>query len=111
MEFKSIDNKAMNKTKKVLEKKDLYIQFSEEEIQELGWEEGQKLSLKFDEETKAIIFEPFVKMELDITEWPVEILQFLVGESCERDISVNEVINEVLFKTLNTYDKFKSKTI
>jgi hypothetical protein len=88
----------MGKVKKVLEKKDLYIQFSEEEMQELGWEEGQKLSFKFNEETKAITLEPFVKMELDITEWPIEILQFLVGESCERDISVNEVINETLLK-------------
>jgi hypothetical protein len=88
----------MEKVKKVLEKKDLYIQFSEEEIQELGWEEGQKLSFKFDEDTKAITLEPFVKMEIDISEWPREILEFLVGESCERDISVNEVINETLLK-------------
>jgi hypothetical protein len=95
----------MEKVKKVLEKKDLYIQFSEEELQEMGWEEGQKLSLKFDEDTKAITLEPFVKMELDITEWPVEILQFLVGESCERDLSVNEIINEVLTNYINEYSK------
>jgi hypothetical protein len=91
----------MEKHKKVQEKKELYLQFSEEEIQELGWKEGQKLSFKFDEETRAITLEPFVKMELDITEWPVEILQFLVGESCERDISVNEIINETLLKFIN----------
>jgi len=88
----------MEKFKKVLEKKELYIQFSDDEMEELGWEEGQKLSFKFDEETKAITLEPFVKMDIDISEWPIEILQFLVGESCERDISVNEVINETLLK-------------
>ena len=71
----------------------------------MWWEEGQKLSLKFDEDTKAITLEPFVKMELDITEWPVEILQFLVGESCERDLSVNEIINEVLTNYINEYSK------
>jgi hypothetical protein len=97
----------MEKYKKVQEKKELYIQFSEEEMQELGWEEGQKLSFKFDEETKAITLEPFVKMELDITEWPVEILQFLVGESCEKDISVNEVISNTLEQSLKNYDKQK----
>ena len=95
----------MEKVKKVLEKKDLYIQFSEEEMQELGWEEGQKLSFKFDEETKAITLEPFVKMELDISEWPREILEFLVGESCEQDISVNEVINETLLKFIDKNEK------
>jgi len=88
----------MEKVKKVLEKKDLYIQFSEEEMEELGWEEGQKFSFKFDEETKSITLEPFVKMEIEISEWPREILEFLIGESCERDISVNEVINETLLK-------------
>lgn len=95
----------MEKVKKVLEKKDLYVQFSEEEMQELGWEEGQKLSFKFDEETKAITLEPFVKMDLDMSEWSREILEFLVGESCERDISVNEVINEVLKESLKKYEK------
>jgi hypothetical protein len=95
----------MEKVKKVLEKKDLYIQFSEEEMQELGWEEGQKLSFKFDEETKAITLEPFVKMEIDISEWPIEILEFLVGESCDRDISVNEVINETLLQYINKNEK------
>lgn len=101
----------MEKTKKVQEKKDLYVQFSEEEIQEMGWEENQKLSVKVDEKTGQITLEPFVKMELEIGDWPREILEFLVGESCERDISVNEVINEVLVDSLKKYDKFKSKTI
>ena len=94
----------MEKYKKVQEKKELFLQFSEEEMQEMGWEEGQKLSLKFDEDTKAITLEPFVKMELDITEWPVEILQFLVGESCERDVPVNEIINETLLKYIDKND-------
>jgi hypothetical protein len=94
----------MEKVKKVLEKKDLYIQFSEEEMQELGWEEGQKLSFKFDEETKAITLEPFVKMEIEISEWSREILEFLVGESCERDVPVNEIINETLLKFINKND-------
>jgi hypothetical protein len=101
----------MEKTKKVQEKKDLFIQFSEEEIEEMGWQENQKLSVKVDEETGQITLEPFVKMELEIGDWPREILEFLVGESCERDISVNEVINEILVEYLKKYDKFKNKTI
>lgn len=94
----------MEKYKKVQEKKELYLQFSEEEMQELGWEEGQKLSFKLNEETKAITLEPFVKMEIDISEWPIEILQFLVEESCDKDISVNEVINETLLKFIEKND-------
>jgi hypothetical protein len=93
----------MEKHKKVQEKKELYLQFSEEELEELGWEEGQKLSFKFNEETKAITLEPFVKMELDISEWDREILEYLVGQSCERDVSVNDLINESLEKMVNKY--------
>lgn len=94
----------MEKYKKVQEKKELFLQFSEEEIQEMGWEEGQKLSLKFDEETKAITLEPFVKMNIDIGEWDREILEYLVGESCDRDVPVNEIINESLEKMINKND-------
>lgn len=95
----------MEKIKKIQEKKDLFIQFSEEEMQEMGWEEGQKFSFDFDDETKSITLKPFVKMEIDISEWDREILEFLITESCERDISVNEIINEVLVKNLDKYDK------
>ena len=97
----------MDKVKKVLEKKDLYIQFSEEEMQELGWEEGQKLSLDLDEETGSITLKPFVKMELDIDSWPKELLLFLIQESCEKDVSVNEVISNTLEQSLKYYDKQK----
>lgn len=94
----------MEKYKKVQEKKELFLQFSEEEMQEMGWEEGQKLSFKFDEDTKSITLEPFVKMDIDIGEWDREILEYLVGESCDRDVSVNEIINESLEKMINKND-------
>ena len=94
----------MEKYKKVQEKKEFFLQFSEEEMQEMGWEEGQKLSLKFDEEAKAITIEPFVKMDIDIGEWDREILEYLMGESCDRDVSVNEIINESLEKMINKND-------
>ena len=101
----------MEKHKKVQEKKDLFIKFSEEEIQELGWEENQKLSIKVDEETGAITIKPFVKMELDMDSWPQELLLFLIQESCEKDMSVNDIISNLLEESLKNYDKFKSKTI
>jgi hypothetical protein len=97
----------MEKYKKIQEKRDLFIQFSEEEMTELGWEEGQKLSFKFDEETKSITLEPFVKMELDIDSWPRELLLFLIQESCEKDVSVNDVISNTLEQSLKYYDKQK----
>lgn len=98
----------MDKYKKIQEKKELFIQFSEEEMLELGWEEGQKLSFKFDEDTKSITLEPFVKMELDMSDWPKELFEFLVSESCEKDVSVNEIINDVLTNILKEENELKS---
>jgi hypothetical protein len=95
----------MEKYKKVQEKTELFIQFSEEEIEEIGWEKGQKLSLDLDEETGTITLKPFVKMELDIDSWPKELLLFLIQESCEKDVSVNEVISNTLEQSLKYYDK------
>jgi hypothetical protein len=95
----------MEKYKKAQEKKELYLEFSEEEMEELGWEEGQKLSLDLDEETGTITLKPFVKMELDMDNWPKELLLFLLQESCEKDISVNEVISNTLEESLKYYDK------
>ncbi len=95
----------MEKYKKVQEKKELYLEFSEEEMEELGWEEGQKLSLDLDKESGAITLKPFVKMELDMDNWPKELLLFLVQESCEKDVSVNEIISNTLEESLKYYDK------
>jgi hypothetical protein len=97
----------MEKYKKVQEKTELFIQFSDEEIKEIGWEEGQKLSLDLDEETGSITLKPFVKMELDIDSWPKELLLFLIQESCEKDVSVNDVISNTLEQSLKYYDKQK----
>jgi hypothetical protein len=95
----------MEKYKKVQEKTELFLQFSEEEIEEIGWKKGQKLSLDLDEETGTITLKPFVKMELDMDGWPKELLLFLIQESCEKDVSVNEVISNTLEQSLKYYDK------
>lgn len=88
--------KPIQKTVKV--KEDYYIEFTDEELAALKMEKGQKYSCKV--EDGALKLEPFVKVELEIGNWPREILEFLLQESCERDVSVNEVINDVLEKAI-----------
>jgi hypothetical protein len=36
-------------------------------------------------------------------EWPREVLEMIINESCEQDISVNDVINNLLKKSLETF--------
>lgn len=92
----------MEKYKKVLEKKEMYIQFSEEEIQELGWKENQKISIELKD--GGIVIKPFTTIELDMEFWPREILEHLIKESCEKDVSVNDIITDT-FKEMINYEK------
>ena len=42
-------------------------------------------------------------IELDMTDWDREILYYLIRESCERNISVNQLIVEMLEKFIETH--------
>lgn len=88
--------KSIPKTVKV--KEEHYIEFTDEELQALNMEKGQKFSCKI--EDGALKLEPFVKVELEIGNWDREVLLMLIEESCERDVSVNEVISDLLEKVI-----------
>jgi len=80
--------------KTVLKKEEYYIQFTDEELTELNMEKGQKFTC--DLEDGGLKLTPFAKIELEMGDWPKELLEFLIQESCEKDISVNDVICNVL---------------
>ena len=88
--------KSIPKTVKV--KEEHYIEFTDEELQALNMEKGQKFSCRI--EDGGLKLEPFVKVELEIGNWDREVLLMLIEESCERDVSVNEVINDLLEKVI-----------
>jgi hypothetical protein len=85
-------NKPIAKT--VLKKEDYYIQFTDEEMVELNIEPGQKFTCELKD--GGLQLTPFAKIELEMGNWPRELLEFLIQESCEKDISVNDIICEVL---------------
>jgi len=80
--------------KTVLKKEEYYIQFTDEEMAELNIEPGQKFTC--DLEDGGLKLTPFAKIELEMGNWPKELLEYLIQESCEKDISVNDVICNVL---------------
>lgn len=82
--------------KTIQTKTEQYIQFTDEEIEELGWEKGQKFTIS--EENGAVILQPWKSIEIDLGEFRREALEWLINESCERDVSVGEVIRDVLVK-------------
>jgi hypothetical protein len=88
--------KSIAKTVKV--KEEHYIEFTDEELQAFNMEKGQKFSCKI--EDGGLRLEPFVKVELEMGDWPREVLELLIQESCELDVSVNQVISDLLEKVI-----------
>lgn len=77
---------------------EFFIQFSEEECAELNIQEGEKFTVK--ELNGEIHLERFSTMEFDLSELPRETLQTLIAASCDQDVSVNEVIGDILKKVV-----------
>jgi hypothetical protein len=89
--------------KVLLPTNDLYLQFTEEELTELNIVPGDKFDVKLQEDG-SIKLEKYVKLELDTEDWPVDLLQLLIKESCEKDISVNDVLCNLLEQALDNLD-------
>jgi len=84
--------------KKVEPTGEVCIKFTDEEMSKLNIKEGDKFSIE--EENGKILLQKFCKIDVDMSEWNRDILEFLISESCEKDISINEVISNVIEKTL-----------
>lgn len=90
--------------KKVLQPtNDCFIQFTEEELSSIGAGPGTKFEAKVHDDG-SIELRPYVKVELDMEEWPREVLEMIIKESCERDISANDVINNLLKESLKNFE-------
>ena len=84
--------KPIRKTIKT--KEECYIDFTDEEMELLNLSPGDKFTWKLHED--GVMLEKHVPIELDIDSWDKHTLLFLIKESCDKDISVNEVIADVL---------------
>jgi hypothetical protein len=89
-------------TKKLEPTGDLCIKFTEDEMQTLNIKEGDKFSFK--EDKNGILLEKMSSLELDISDFSKETLEFLIAESIEKDVSVNQIINDTLEKALKHFE-------
>lgn len=90
-------------TKTILSKTDYYIQFSEEELQELHIKPGDKFTWEIKD--GGVLLTKHIPLELDLEDFHKETLIFLIQESCRKDSSVNDVIAEILEEVLIKNDK------
>lgn len=70
------------------------VKFTDEELEKLNISPGDKFSIE--EIDGGILLKKFASLEIDLNEWDRDILEMLIKISCEKDISVNEVITEII---------------
>lgn len=87
-------------TKKVQCKEEYFIEFTDEELEKLNWSKGQKLSIELNGDD-GFTLKPFEKIEIDLSEFDRSTLETWIQISAEKDISVNQVISELLEEKLN----------
>jgi bifunctional DNA-binding transcriptional regulator/antitoxin component of YhaV-PrlF toxin-antitoxin module len=80
---------------------DVCVKFTEEELAQLNIKQGDKFSIKETED--GILLEKFSTVDINLNELQRELLEFLIQESCDKDISVNQVISDLLEKGLEQY--------
>lgn len=102
----------MQKYKTIKSKTEYYVEFSDEEKAEFGWEDNQKFSWKILDDG-SVKLEPWKKVDIgEMSEFPREVLEMIIQESLEKDITVNQVIVDLLKQSLDSLDlKNNSKYI
>jgi hypothetical protein len=92
---------------------DLCVKFTDEEMSHLGIKPGDKFS--FHEQEGGILLKKYATLDIELSELSRGALEWLVRESCEKDISVNEVVESCLTSFVEIYEtkthKKDTKTI
>lgn len=77
---------------------DLCIKFTDEEMSAIGIKAGDKFS--YEECEDGILLKKYASIDLDLSEFSRETLEFLVSESIEKDITVSECIESIIEKNI-----------
>jgi hypothetical protein len=80
---------------------EMCVKFTEDELVKLNIKQGDKFSIK--ESDEGILLEKFSTVDINLSELNREILEFLIQESCEKDVSINDIISDLLEKGLEQY--------
>ena len=88
-------------TTKIIQKTEpeYFIQFTDEELDKMNLKKGTKLDWKIQKDGSVLLV-PWKSFEIDVSEWDQETLFFLVKESLEKDLPVNDIIVDIITKII-----------
>lgn len=80
--------------KKVLSNTEYYVQFSEEELQKLNIKQGDKFSWEINDD--GVLLKKYEKLDIDLSLFSRELLEFIIIESNNKNLTISEFIEEIL---------------
>ena len=89
--------------KTIQTKEESFIQFTDEETAELGINKGDKFTVEIDADGSIKLI-PFSTIEIDLAEFPREVLEDIIIQSIKNGQRVEEYISDVLELFLAEYD-------
>jgi bifunctional DNA-binding transcriptional regulator/antitoxin component of YhaV-PrlF toxin-antitoxin module len=84
---------------------DLCVKFTDEELHRLGIKKGDKFSFK--EDGEGFLLQKYATIEIDLEELSRETLEMMIKMSCDEDISINEVVSNIIEAYIEKHDKDK----
>jgi len=90
--------------KTLQQSKDMFIQFTEEELLELNMQQRDKFTV-IPQEDGGIFLEKMETIELDLKEFPEDLKDMLIMISINEQIPVDDVINKLLKQYLENSKK------
>jgi len=76
--------------------KDVYIQFTEDEILQMNIQAGDKFDVEVLPDDEGVVFKKRKPLEIDLNEFDFDVLKNLVSESLEQDLPVGDIIVNAL---------------
>lgn len=71
-----------------------YIEFTEEQMQQLNIKEGDQFTIEVEDDCIKLV--PFQSVEIDLSDFDRHFLEYLIKVSVERNVSVNDIIVEII---------------
>ena len=90
-------------TKTLQTREEAFIQFTDEEMEELNINKGDKFTIE-DQGDGSIKLVPFATLELDLSVFTREYLEQLIIQSDKNDQTISEYIADILQEVVDNFE-------
>jgi len=79
------------------------VKFTDEEMSQLGINCGDKFSVEYND--NGITLKKYSSIDIDLSEYPRELLEFIIIESNRLDLTISEFMEDILINFIKKEDK------